>query len=567
MQILNHQPDEAGPAIGRERPAAQENAGADDVRVRHERRAVRACSAGLVVLCLVALVLLFRHIDGSLPYPQHVDEGFISGPAASIVTTGELRPHRFNYPSLPTYLAAGAMGAGFLRSAQQLEAREVGHIGRLSYPYYENATVMRAARQAFALLAVLCLAMTGLSAWLAFQKPVTIVLAPLLLLASPLFFRHAWAYLNVDIVGASFVAMALAACLLGTRQTSLPQSSLVPGMLAGLAAASKYTLALVILAVLLAIAVGRPRRRALSASLLAVAAMAAAFLVAAPYSLVDIPGFLNGLGDEAVHYASGHAGYGGEPGLEQLLFYGRHFLSEFGYGAAIVAAIGIVAFARADWRRAAVLTIFPVAMLWFLSMQRVHFTRNVLAIHPFIALFAAFGFATAYERGVSLASRRRWTPRRVPVPLVVGVLLLAVTVPSWHLAGHLRDRTDSRNRARAWIRENVPPDHAIVVPFELGLDARGLDARGRVVRYVELRSGGDPAALYALLADVPRPAVILVPRWGADRRTAGQREADKLNWLAQQWPVLARFGTNEVLVNYTLPTAWGDPAFAIATLE
>jgi 4-amino-4-deoxy-L-arabinose transferase-like glycosyltransferase len=567
MQVLNQLPHEPEPAIERGTSAVRADGVVDDGRVGRELGAVRVWSAGLVLLCLAALVLFFRHIDATLPYPQHADEGFISGPAASIVTTGNLRPHRFNYPSLPTYLAAGAMGVGFLRSAQRLEVREVGHIGRLSYPYYENATVMRAARQAFALLAVLCLAMTGLSAWLAFRKPVTIVLAPLLLLASPLFFRHAWTYLNVDIVGASFVSMALAACLLGTRRPSLPQSSLVPGILAGLAAASKYTLALVLLPVLVAVGLARPRVRALSASVLALVAMVAAFLGAVPYSVIDLPGFLNGLGDEAVHYASGHAGYGGEPGLEQLLFYGRHFLSEFGYGAAIVAAVGIVAFARADWRRAAVLTIFPVAMLWFLSMQRVHFTRNALAIHPFIALFAAFGFATAYERGVAFSSRRGWTARKAPVPLVVGVLLLAVTVPSWHLAGHLRSHTDSRNRARAWIRQNVSPDRAIVVPIELGLDTRGLDARGRVVKQVELRTAGDSAALYALLTDVPAPAVILVPHWGADRRTPGQREADKLNKLGAQWPVLATFGQNDVLVNYTFPTAWGDPAFAVATLR
>jgi hypothetical protein len=251
-----------------------------------------------------------------------------------------------------------------------------------------------------------------------------------------------------------------------------------------------------------------------------------------------------------------------------LIFYLRHFLSEFGYGAAILAVGGVVLLARADWRRAAVLTIFPVGLLWFLSSQRVHFTRNVLAIHPFIAMFAAFGFVAVHEWGVGLASRRGWAPNRLRVAVVVvGTVLLIVTVPFWRYAEHLRDRTDSRNLARAWIKEHISYDWAIVVPNELGFDSRGLDIRGRVVKRVDLRSARDPDKLNALLSDVPSPAVILVPRWGADRRSPGQREADALNTLARQWRVLQTFGNNELLTNYLFSTAWGDPAFAIAVLE
>jgi hypothetical protein len=151
--------------------------------------------------------------------------------------------------------------------------------------------------------------------------------------------------------------------------------------------------------------------------------------------------------------------------------------------------------------------------------------------------------------------------------VVVGTVLLIVTVPFWRYAEHLRDRTDSRNLARAWIKEHISYDWAIVVPNELGFDSRGLDIRGRVVKRVDLRSARDPVALTELLSDVPSPAVILVPRWGADRRSPGQREADALNALAGQWRVMQSFGNNELLTNYLFSTAWGDPAFAIAVLK
>ena len=78
------------------------------------------------------------------------------------------------------------MAVGFVRSATHLEVSDINRIGHVGYPYYETPRVMQTARQTFAILSVICLAMTGLSAWLAFREPATIVLAPLILLASPL---------------------------------------------------------------------------------------------------------------------------------------------------------------------------------------------------------------------------------------------------------------------------------------------------------------------------------------------------------------------------------------------
>ncbi len=528
---------------------------------------LRVWTGALLVLCGATLLLLFRNIEHTLPYPQHADEGFVSGPALRTVQTGNLHPYRFTYPSLPKYIAAAAMAAGFVRSAANLEIGEVQRIGEVGYPYYETPRVMQTARQAFALLAVMCVAMTGLSAWMAFRRPVTIVLAPLILLASPLFFRHSWLYLNVDIVAASFVMMALAACLLGIARPSIPQSALVPGSLAGLAIASKYTMALAALPVLLAIWLRFPRHRVISASFVAVAAIVAAFVAAVPYVLIDLPGFLNGVAEEAVHYASGHAGFAGEPGWRQLLYYLRHFVSEFGYGAGVLAVVGLFAFFRTDWRTAAVLMIFPAGLLWLLSTQRVNFTRNALAIHPFVAVFAAYGLVALHGWIVALAVRRGSTWTRVKVPVLAGIVLAIAAVPFVRLADHVRDRTDSRNLARAWIAAHLPNNHTIVVPRELAFDVRPLEMERRAVKRVELISAREPAVLDALLADVPAPAVILVPRWGADRRRPGQRDADALNALTKQWRVLETFGRNDVLVNYLHPTAWGDPAFSIAVLK
>ena len=563
---MNTAAQQSSTSVGEERPAVATGripGAAADVT----RRAVRIWTTALVVLCLGTLLLLFRHIDRTLPYPQHTDEGFISGPASNVLVNGELHPQRFNYPSLPTYYAAATMAAGFLSGASHLEIRDVKQIGEVGYPHYQTPRVMGTARKAFALLSVLCLAMTGLSAWLVFRRPAAILVAPLLVLLSPLYFRHSWLYLNVDIVATAFVSMTFAACALGFRRPSMLQSAIVPGLLAGLATASKYTQAVAILPVFATIVLTPLRRQAVVASAAALAAMVVAFLAAVPYSLIDIPAFLNGVGYEVFHYASGHAGFAGEPGIPQLVYYLKHFAAEFGYPIGVLALFGIGRFLYDDWRTAIVALILPAALLWLLTTQRVHFTRNALAIQPFVAMFATYGLLVVHDWLAGLVDRRGFTVRRVNLRAALAVILFLAVAPFWRYADHLRDRIDSRNVAREWVAENLPYDWAIVVPKELGFDRRGLEIRSRHIKVVDLSAARAAAAVQAILSDVPAPAAIMVPRWGADRRSPGQRTADVLNELTRGWRVLATFGANDVLVNYSSATAWGNPAFSIAVLK
>jgi hypothetical protein len=537
---------------------------------RAERRAIRIAAAALVLVCAGALALQFRHIASTLPYPHHVDEPFVSGPAARTLVEGTLHPYNFNYPSLPKYLAAIGMAGGFLRSAARHEVREIGRLGNVGYPYYDTPRAMQGARQLFALLGALAMAATGYAAYLAVPGPAAIVLAPLLLVATPLFFSDSWRYLNVDIVGTFFVALTLAACLKGTREPSIYRSAFVPGVCAGFATGSKYTLALAIVPVLLAIALFVPAGRRLTTGLAALAAMVAAFVFVMPYSLLDIPGFLNGLAIEAAHYAGGHAGYEAEPGWAQLSYYLGHFAAEFGLVGSALAVVGAAALARADWKRALLLFSFPVALLALLSSQRVHFARNVLSLHPIVAMFAAWGLVWAYGWAWALLARRDWVSGRFawPARLTLGAALAAAAIPPAHLADLVRDRTDSRTLVQAWVRDRLPPEWFIAAPSQLGLDTDAfLKATGRRVAVVNLRSARDEESLRRLFHDVPRPAVVLAPRWDADERFPGQEVAPLLNELTRSWRVVETFGANPVLVNYSQPVPSGNPAFAVAVID
>lgn len=531
--------------------------------------AVRAWATALVLLSAGVLWIQFRHIDSTLPYPRHVDEEAVSAPAFVGLVTGSFHPSNFNYPSLPTYLAAGGMAVGFLRAAGRQEIQTVESIGNVGYPYYATPAVMQGARQLYALLAIVALAVTGMSAWLALRRPVLVVLAPVVLLTSLLYFDRSWSYLNVDIVGACFVSLTIAACLLGTRHPSMLQLAVIPGALAGLATASKYSLAVAILPVLLAIGFEFTGIRRLHAWLAALAAMVAAFVVAVPYSLLDLPAFLNGVGFDMYHYAAGHAGFDGPPGLSQLRFYAGHLASEFGTIGVMLAIVGLCVCAAADWRRAAVLAAFPVALLWLLTSQRVHFTRNALSLHAFVAVFAAFGLAALHGWATGLAARTGWGRWMATARgrAVVGVVLVFVALPWWHVVDHFRDRTDSRNQARAWIEARLPDDWTIVIPSQLGFDPRPLEAEGRHVVVVDFPAEGDAASIDALRNEVPSPALILAPRWGADPRFEGAERAAVLNAAASRWKVIESFGINPVLVNYANPVAFANPAFAAAVFK
>jgi hypothetical protein len=228
----------------------------------------------------------------------------------------------------------------------------------------------------------------------------------------------------------------------------------------------------------------------------------------------------------------------------------------------------LVAFA-VDARRAALLLAFPVVSLGLLIQQRVHFTRNVLAFHPIIAAFIALGVLAIHEtvRRWMAVSRGSGLARQhfVHWAVTAGVLLLAV--PPAHVLDLLRERTDSRVVATAWLSSRVSSGWTVVVPQQLGFSIRDLQASGLNMKLVDLQHARTRAAVDGLIADVSAPSIILVPQWGSDTNFPGAKEAVTLNDLASRWRPIKTFGTQLVQVNHPNPAPAGDPAFFVAALN
>lgn len=337
----------------------------------------------LLILCAAAFALRCQHIKESLPYPSVNDELHIAPAAAEMLKTGDYHPDRLRYPALPKYIAAAAMAVGFVQAAAKEEIRSVAEIASVSFPYYSHPRIVGAARLAFALLSVLAVAATGWIAWLLVGRPGALLTAPLVLLVSDYYFMMSWRYLNVDIVATAFVAAGIVATVYATKSPySLLRLAVVPAACAGLAAASKYTHALLLVPVVLAILLFAPARQRLSATAVAVSTAGVVFVAANPFSVLDLPTFLNDLAYEARHYASGHRGHNPDKGWTKLVFYSRTVAADFGVVALIAGVVGLGVAARSDWRRTAIVASFAVALLSLLSAQRVEFARNILPLFP-----------------------------------------------------------------------------------------------------------------------------------------------------------------------------------------
>ncbi len=477
--------------------------------------------------------------------------------------TGSLRPKTFNYPSFPKYVASVGLAAGFLRAAREDGITNTQEIGRVSYPFYQTPTAVETARQLFAVLSVIALATTGVLAWYITWRPAAIVVAPLILTTSSFFFSQSWRYLNVDIVGTCMVALTLATCLAAAARPSVVRSAMIPGLFAGLATASKYTLGVAFLPVLLGIVMYQKDDRRLVSIIVAGATLCLMFLVAVPYSLLDLPGFLNGVASEVRHYSRGHIGFNGEPGLAQLRYYAGHITNQFGVAAGVFALIGVVAAFVRDWRRAVILLAFPLALVTLLAAQRVHFHRNVLAIYPVYAVAVSYGTLVLHGWLSRVLESRLRLPRyasAVSVALLIGLLVL--TLPTRRLLEQARVTADSRNLATEWLAENIPAGWTVVIPTELGFDTRGLEVHNLQTVNVSVRTIQQQRDL---LASLEGQTVALVPVWGMDGRFEAEPSPGAMNAAGAPRRTLQEFGRNGVLLNRDPPTARGNPRFRVVS--
>jgi len=408
----------------------------------------------LFAILALGVGLRFWAINAGAPFRMANDEPSVVGTALGIMESGDFNPHFFYYGGLTIYLHTIVGVIWFLLGAISGDYQSLGDlwIGEL-------LPASRAVTAAFGAMTVWVVYRVGLRI-----GPGTALVAALVMAVLPQPVRDAH-YALTDTPLALLTALALLASLRAAEQRSL-RALAVGGVVAGLAAAVKYNGGLALLMPYVAVA-ALPRGQRLTGLGVATGGAAAGFLAGAPYTVLDLPAFLNA-------FAALSQGYNqdrpfGEAAVTYVKYL-RNWLSwpgvlpvQLGYAGLLVALFGGLRIARRRAAQpgatsAAIMLLFPVVCFVMLSRQgSLQYGRYLLPLAPMLAITVGAGLVGLFERTRGWA--RPW--RRLGTVLLVGIVALpAASTVTW-LRQHSWPRTEEL--ASAWLREHVPADAPVAI--------------------------------------------------------------------------------------------------------
>jgi 4-amino-4-deoxy-L-arabinose transferase-like glycosyltransferase len=411
---------------------------------------LRPSRLALAIVLIAAAVLRFWALGRGIPYAVQVDEPEIVERAVSMMRSGSLHPHFFDYPGLYLYVQLGVAVVRFIAGALAGEWTSLAQATGGSFYLWG-----RAVTAAFGVATVMLVYQVGMR-WGARHA----LLAAGLMAVLPLHVRYSH-YVLTDTPLTFFVTLTLLLSLAAHERGTLG-GFVWAGFASGLAAATKYNGGVALMMPLLACWMTVPLRGGrIRAALAATAAAAAAFLVCAPYTVLDLPAFLNNFARLITEYRNATP-YSDPIWLLYLKYLLRH---AFGWPALLLAGggmgLGIVRLVRGPGRvRWALAVTFPLLYFWMLSTQGIVYARYLLPIIPPLCVLAA----VAVVSGVSLL-RRYEIPRAPRTALIAALTIAALLPPAIMAVRGDRDiaRQSTVDLAYAWIVQNIPGDARIIV--------------------------------------------------------------------------------------------------------
>lgn len=372
----------------------------------------------------------------------------------------DLNPHFFNYPSLMIYVHFAVQGLLYgLMKLRGIIDTSIDYQVRYLVDPTAWYVAGRLVSTLFALGTVVFTFLMG--------RRVSGVLTGLLaafFVAVNAFHAERSQMVEVDVPLAFAVTFSLWASL-RMMESPTTKNYVIAGLTIGMAASTKYTGAILILALVAAHLLGRWRplktggRRLPSHALPLVGLLVAvvAFAATSPYAFLDFRAFQHDLSLERVHMQIGHFGMGAE---SSPVFYSKALVNDLvGWPLAVLGVAGLIFFVFLRIRReAVVLAAFAFPYVLAVSMWSMHADRYLLPVIPVIILFAAAMIEYLLD---FLRSRQVSRLLRAGVTALV---LIVVAVPA--VFGHARRvqalKSDPRTVAREWIEANIPNGSYIV---------------------------------------------------------------------------------------------------------
>lgn len=529
----------------------------------------RVAAIFLVLVAVCYFVVINQKMLVSLPYPMHVDESHRLEAAFHILETRNFNPHYFHKPSFPIYLTAVGMAVGFINESSKGKINNISEIGSLSYPYYSHPEIVSRAKQIFCLAGALAMIFAGLAGYKAFRFRLLLIVPVLLMPFSAVYVTQSYRYINVNILGAFFVAVLLYYLAASMREMGVAAKAVVPGILCGLVISSKYNLLVIYLPCLLAIFFYEREKLFIRSIVLGLVSVCTV-IVLNPYFILDLPAFLHDTAFQVNHYmVKGHRGFEGTPGMPQFLYYMRTIIDQFGLAAFFFSLLGIIYSFRLSWKTASVFLSFPVGMLLLMSASKVNFIRNLLAVYLLWPLFVGLGMVYGYKLMTRFLRRIDYFGKNQLQTKCLAMILLgstlAVTLPYDSFAMNMSINGDSRTEVADWLKNHAHPGATIVVPEQLQMDTRSLEGQYKIIN---LRQ--EDINLWCIKKNFfKKNNYILLPTYGFDKRwpqagrhwyaTQQLQSCSSLLLGAEEMELVGIFGANDILLNYFKSLRDGNP--------
>jgi 4-amino-4-deoxy-L-arabinose transferase-like glycosyltransferase len=407
----------------------------------------RRATLTLAIIVVAGALLRFWGLGAGIPGSLGIDEPQVMMRSVQMMRTGSLNPHGFfDYPGLYLYVQMVVACVRFLAGAIGGEWTSLGQAPPESFYLWG-----RAVTAVLGTLTVLLVYRIGLRWGTRYA-----LLASALMAVMPLHVRESH-YVLTDVPLTFFVTLALASAFTAHERPT-PANFAKAGVAVGLAAATKYPGALALMLPLLVAWMtpnAHPSRP--YAAFIAWAAALGTFLIAAPYTWLDLPGFLNGFARLASVYSA--------PSEAAWITYAKHLRINLHWPAMLLMCAGVVLAlvrvvggpGRLRW---ALVVIFPIVYFWFVSQQGLVYGRYLLPIVPFVCILTA----AAVVSGVSLL-RRFAIPRAIRTALIAILTIAVLVPPAIHAIGFNRliNRRNTTELAYSWILANVPKGSTVVI--------------------------------------------------------------------------------------------------------
>jgi hypothetical protein len=423
--------------------------------------------AVLTGLCALAVWLRVRGLSFGLPDVYNPDEVAILSRTLAFAK-GDLNPHNFLYPTLYFYVLFGWLGACYVAG---WAAGLIQSVAQFQQQFFDDPTVVYLAARSFS---VLCGTLAVAAVWQLGRRVAgewVGVAAAAFMAVAPFAVRDAH-YVKHDVPAALAVVLAWLAIMRIVRSADGVPSRrdvVLAGICCGLAASVHYYAVFIGLPLAAAILwpnapgprdTGGRIRRALEAA----CAAAAGFFAGSPFLLVDpLTVFRDVVANRRIVMDRAVEASG-------LFASGREYLRMLssdaaGWPVALLALAGLVVMTRRSPRTAALLALFPVAFLLFIS-NTVAATRYLNPVLPFVAIFAGVAI-DALARVIEKGARRR--AAGIAVAGIVAVAALPGLQASRALGTFFR-QDDTRTQARRWIEAHVANGSTVLVqPYSVPL--------------------------------------------------------------------------------------------------